>query len=231
MLLEIFLFTLIYIFIDYFLDSVFTLIYNLFANQPKTTLNLQGNYYFIHFINNLIIVYFSFFDVITLYGNIYQLYQVSNFYPSILTYSLHFYHMIYYFNKLRFDDWLHHLLMVGVSLPLANYFGTTIALNHSLFYLTGLPGMIDYLLLFLVRNEIINKLTEKKINRILNLFIRNTGCIIHSFITLSTLLMPSVINTMSMTDILIAIITSILVFWNGTYFMEQVIVDYHNQKN
>jgi hypothetical protein len=225
MFLEIVFITFLYFFIDYFLNAIFSWIFN------KPDLSLQGNYYFVHAINNLLIVYFSYNDVINLYSNIYSLYSPSNAFPSILTYSLHFYHMIYYYQKLRFDDWLHHLLMVGVSLPLANYFGNTIALNHSLFYLTGLPGLIDYTLLFLERNHVISKMTEKSVNRILNLFVRNTGCVIHSFITLSTLLMPSVISTMSLADILIAIITSILVFWNGTYFMEQVIVDYHMRNN
>ena len=40
------------------------------------------------------------------------------------------------------------------------------------FTLCGLPGGIDYLLLILLKYNIINKITEKKINRFLNLLIR-----------------------------------------------------------
>jgi len=54
---------------------------------------------------------------------------------------------------------LHHILMILVALPISFLAKTGSLLGHSLFYTTGLPGGIDYLMLVLVRNGIINKLT------------------------------------------------------------------------
>jgi len=210
----VFLITLFFILLDYFLNDIF----KLFTNKLNP---ISGNYYFIHSVCNLAITSLTFFDVIKLYQNIYNpMLPAYSIFPNLLTYSLHFYHIIYYYQKLRYDDWLHHILMIFVSLPLGNYFGNTILLYHSLFYLTGLPGMIDYLCLFLVRNNIIHRLTEKKINRLLNLYIRNTGAMIHTFIT--TLLLFNLSNPI---DIIITSTTLGLVFWNGTYFMEQVLIN------
>ena len=53
-----------------------------------------------------------------------------------------------YYNKLKFDDYLHHGLMVFVALPLGIYLNSGSLLDHGYFYLTGPPGGINYLLLF-----------------------------------------------------------------------------------
>ena len=103
-------------------------------------------------------------------------------------YGLHLYHILMYIKKLRYDDWLHHGLMIFVALPIGNYFGPTKLLSHSMFYTTGLPGMVDYTCLSLVRNKKMQRLTEKKINRYLNTYIRNPGCTIHAYITLISLM-------------------------------------------
>ena len=119
--------------------------------------------------------YFNFIDFLN--------YPV-NYRAATLAFSLHIYHIMWYFNKLRFDDWLHHILSVGIALPLTLFSSSGSLLGHSLFYLTGLPGFIDYFLLFLNRNGCIKRMTEKKINNILNLWLRCPGCIAHSTLTL-----------------------------------------------
>ena len=148
-----------------------------------------------------------------------------NLRAAMITFALHIYHIIWYFKRLRFDDWLHHILSVGIALPLslATHAGTL--LGHSLFYLTGLPGAIDYFLLFLNRNGIVNKLVEKKINSILNLWLRCPGCIAHSTLTLVgfNMLDESQLAPYSKN---VSIITAMIVFWNGIYFMNQVVVNY-----
>lgn len=188
--------------------------------------NYQGKYYLTHSICNFFIVLLTFNDVITLYQNPFLAAETSlSQYASILTYGLHFYHIIYYFKKLRFDDWLHHILMVCVALPLANYFGSLRILGHSLFYLTGFPGMIDYFLLFLVRNNKIDRMTEKKINRYLNIWIRCPGCIIHSYIAFLFIFKLELVI-----DKFFVFITIILTYWNGVYFMDQIVGNYYIEK-
>merc|ERR1711935_356126 len=98
-------------------------------------------------------------------------------------------------------------------------------LNHSLFFLCGLPGLIDYIMLFLVRNKYINKMTEKKYNKLINLWLRAPGCIAHSVLTLVSFLAFKK-KTATNIEYFAAMLTSLLVYWNGIYFMEQVVSDY-----
>jgi len=199
------------------------LLTSLFITFDYLLKNIFGKYYLVHSICNFFIVLLSISDVIKLYMNPYSAMVLSlSSYSSIIVYSLHFYHIIWYYNKLRLDDWLHHILMIFVALPIATYFGSVRLLGHSLFYTTGLPGMIDYFILFLVKNNYVNRLTQKRINLYLNCYLRNPGCTIHSFITLI-----NIKNISNLFDILLNIITAILVYWNGVYFMEQVVGNYH----
>lgn len=183
----------------------------------------EGGYYFVHSLCNFFVVIFSINDVISLYYDPYSgLFPTTNI-PVVMTYSLHFYHIILYHEKFRFDDWLHHILMIFISLPLGNYFGTSSRLlSHSLFYTTGLPGMIDYACLTLVRNGLLSRNREKQINRYLNIWLRCPGCVIHAFLTFIMIQQLS-----STIDVIVAFITMVLVYWNGVYFMDQVVGNYY----
>lgn len=188
--------------------------------------NYKGKYYLVHSLCNLLIVGITYNDILVLYQNPDLISGLSiSMYASMITYALHFYHIIWYIKKLRFDDWLHHILMIFIALPIANYFGSTRLLGHSLFYTTGLPGMIDYFLLFLVRNNCIDRMVEKRINVFLNSYIRCPGCVIHLFLTLIYLRQLD-----SNIDIFLATLTGLLVFWNGVYFMVQVVGNYYVEK-
>lgn len=185
---------------------------------------LKGRYYIVHSLANAAIVALSIQDVISIYKNPYASMDESTtaLWSSSITYSVHFYHFASYYKTFRFDDWLHHILMIFVALPLAGYFGSLKLLSHSLFYTTGLPGMIDYALLSLVRNNKIQRFTEKSVNRLLNIMIRCPGCVIHSYLTL--LLVQEVTTPVEQ---YIGVITGLLVYWNGVYFMDQVVGNYY----
>ena len=59
-------------------------------------------------------------------------------------YALHLYHTLLYWPTFRFDDWLHHVLMVGVTLPLGCLASSGPLTGASLFFTTGLPGGVSY---------------------------------------------------------------------------------------
>ena len=193
---------------------------------------VQGSYYIIHAFNNACIIGLTLTDTITLYTDPYKAFSPSLTieYATYLTYGLHLYHILMYIKKLRYDDWLHHGLMIFVALPIGSYFGSIKLLSHSLFYTTGLPGMIDYICLSLVRNKRMERITEKKINRYLNTYIRNPGCTIHAYITLINVMMYDkqierydFPYEASLFNITVSLISAIIVFWNGIYFMDQVV--------
>lgn len=191
--------------------------------------NIKGKYYFVHFINNLLISYYTFKDLYIAYFQFNNILDTElNCLPTILTMSLHCYHIFVYFNKLVFDDWLHHILMCCLALPIGVYLNTGSLLGHGLFYLTGLPGGINYLLLFLTRNNYMKKITQKKYNTLINLWIRSPGCIIQSILSLIFF-----VNNMELFNnykFFCGILGIILPFWNGIYFMNQVVSNYAVEK-
>lgn len=193
---------------------------------------VQGKYYLIHFLNNMYLVYLTFNDVLYTYFNFENFINYPpNYESATLTFALHFYHIICYYPKLRFDDWLHHILMIFVALPLAISTNGGSLLGHSLFYLTGLPGGIDYLLLFLVRNGFIKSITEKTINNYINLWLRAPGCISHSILTFVGYNMYKYTVLTSWYDCFCCLTTAGIIYWNGIYFMNQVVVNYTQVKS
>lgn len=195
------------------------------AEIAMTKYSIEGRYYINHFIGNMMIVYNTFDCVINSYSqsNICG-YDTLNIARNI-TYALHIYHIIWYFNKLRRDDWIHHLLMVGIVLPISNLNNEKAnIIGHCLFFITGLPGGIDYILLFLVRNNIIAKIAEKNINRLINLWLRCPGCIASTTLILIETSIHS--NTLSYSEILGSYFVMGAIYWNGIYFMNQVVSNY-----
>ena len=185
---------------------------------------LEGRYYANHTLANAAIVSLTAKNVVDCYLMRFSATSESLYAPKAIVYGLHFYHMLMYYKKMRFDDWLHHGLMVGVALPLTEIVPASTILGHSMFFINGLPGMIDYSLLFLARNNVITKYTEKSVNRILNTWIRCPGCVM----TTGFILMNVGINydVMTIQQKMASFAMAGCVYWNGVYFMDQVVRDY-----
>lgn len=187
----------------------------------------KGKYYLIHGLNNALIVYLTYNDVISTFTDFKTVLTADvSILPSIITYSLHVYHAHSYHKQFKSDDWLHHILM-GLALAAAHQFNTGRLINYSLFFTTGLPGMIDYILLFCVKNDKLNSIVEKRINNYINLWLRSPGCVSHAVLTL-------LIYNMYKTTLLTGyfeqfgyLFTSIITYWNGIYFMNKVVISYN----
>jgi hypothetical protein len=183
--------------------------------------DLDGIYYLLHSIHNGAIVYLTSCEVFkTLTDFNYVLSSPKNMLALECVFALHFYHLVIYWRKFRLDDWLHHILMIGIGLPIGWIADSRSLLGYSLFFTTGLPGGIDYALLFLTRNNLLKRDTEKVINAWINTWIRSPGCISHATLTL---MLISVESTMFSQMWWYGIIAAALTFWNGQYFMRQVV--------
>jgi hypothetical protein len=187
-----------------------------------TSLNFNGTYYLNHFFVNTYVTYLTFNDFINTYVDFNNIKNYDmNYYAVHVIYSLHYYHIIYYYNKLKFDDWLHHITMVFIALPLGTIVNSGTLLGNSLFFINGLPGGINYLLLFLQRNNFIKKNLQKNINSYLNLWIRMPGCVGHGILGFVYLY-----NNLDKYQFFYGIVACILTFWNGIYYMDMVVRDY-----
>jgi hypothetical protein len=189
-----------------------------------TAARLEGIYYIVHSIHNACIIALTFPEVITTLTAFSTVATHSvNMSAVDICVALHFYHIARYWRKFRFDDWLHHALMVGVAIPIGVLYDSRTFMGFSLFFTTGLPGFIDYVALSLVRNGRLARNTEKAINNYINVWIRSPGCI-----TLATLLTAFVCEMTNVTvwEKALLLIPAALTYWNGQYFMQQVVRDY-----
>jgi hypothetical protein len=205
-----------------------TLMTGLFAAVDKgiTALGLQRPYYAVHVLHNAAMVALTASDVRDSFTRICDIHTLPVNWPAIwLCFALHFYHLWLYWRSLRFDDWLHHGLMIGVALPLGCVIGGAGPLvGFSLFFTTGLPGGIGYAALWLERNGCLRRATEKRIGRWVNVWLRAPGCVAHA--TLTTAVMLSSAYTMFDWQLVGGLLTAALTGWNGLYFMEQAVASH-----
>jgi hypothetical protein len=182
---------------------------------------LDGIYYLLHFVHNGIIVYLTSNEVVNTLFNFESIFTSTKNVESLqFVFALHFYHIALYWRKFRLDDWLHHILMIGIALPIGSFVESRSLMGYNLFFTTGLPGGIDYFLLFLTRNNWLDKQYEKEINAWLNTWIRSPGCISHTVLTLAY---SSIVTPIYSTNWWLSIVVAGLTFWNGQYFMRQIV--------
>lgn len=195
------------------------------TDRVITRAGLQNPYYAVHALHNAAIVATTAGDVTATFRHIAAPAGLAAFTNNILAiqlcFALHIYHTIAYWRKFRFDDWLHHVLMVAVALPIGCIYESRTLVGYSLFFTTGLPGGIDYACLFAVRNGWMGRLTEKRINEVLNVWIRSPGCVSQAAFTAAYVAAFSDGTAVAA----LPLIPALLNYWNGQYFMGQVVRD------
>ena len=141
-------------------------------------------WYFTHAVVNAFIVYAAWDDVWYVLKNPLNAHAgfprgrtADSMTPIMILHIFHIYAM-----PCTTEDYIHHAVSVG----LVGGIGCTVPwgyiLNLMNFFICGLPGGIDYVLLFLVKAGLLKKLTEKRVNSQLNLMIRWPGIAISSYI-------------------------------------------------
>jgi hypothetical protein len=198
------------------------------VDRTLTATGLQGVYYFLHAIHNGLVVYATWPDVFQTLTDFGTIGDVEPNYDALeLVFALHFYHIAMYYKKFRFDDWLHHALMIGIALPIGGVLPSGTLMGYSLFFTTGLPGGIDYFLLFLTRNGWLRRETEKRVNSWLAVWIRAPGCSSHAALTTVFLSMQKQVggDAYPWYYSVLGLVTAVLNYWNGQYFMDQVVRD------
>ena len=183
--------------------------------------NLAKPYYAVHVLHNAAIVALTAGDVWGTLTDLGGALGAPITWPAVwCVYALHLYHILLYWRSFHRDDWLHHVLMIGVALPLGSMVPSGRLMGFSLFFTTGLPGGINYALLFAERNSWISRATEKAWNVPIHQWLRSPGCVAHGALTLATgLSAPEASSFERATTVLVAL----LHVWNGVYFANQVL--------
>lgn len=181
----------------------------------------KARYFSLHGLWNIIIAVLMVPDLIkTLYDPLHALSPGHDFnrWPAIMGTVLHLWHCVGY-GVLSYDDYFHHIVF-ATSLTIVNFcwdwgYGT----NFFVFFICGLPGGLDYLMLAAVKHEYIHKISEKRINKLLNVWCRGPGCIASSCL----IWINWMAGQMNHIPTSVKLITMFLSFFNGQYYSRRVI--------
>ena len=182
----------------------------------------KARWFALHVVGNACVIYYTWSDFKHLMSNPISAFGRIPHYEALnITVAIHFYHALFFKNLVAID-WVHHILMISIAIE--SYFcpsAIIIVTNGLLFFLNGLPGCLDYLLLILVKYDLIRPIREKELNSYLNIWIRSPGVIIGTYnMYLTTVYTKYDPNQFTSTLIIIILI------WNAQYFTYRVIGNY-----
>ena len=170
--------------IDYSLYQSQTLLYFMFTNITcfiilyildylLKKINNESRWFMLHAIINYIIAITTIDDVLACIANpLVSSHPMTLDIAGNIACALHIYHCIFF--KIRFEDWIHHILSCFIFIPTCVKFSSK-GLSVFYFFCTGLPGSIDYIVLSLVKIGGMVKKRQKCITSSLNAYIRMPG--------------------------------------------------------
>ena len=188
-------------------------------------INDKARWFQLHFSANMLITYLTYNNVINIVNfpqnSSLALTDSENFAGSMAL-SIHIYHCLFF--PLTNIDLIHHISSVFLSIPI-NLIYNVKTLHMFYFFLTGLPGGLDYLFLTLYKNNQIHYLTQKNFSSKQNIFIRIPGGIICCY-----LMYYSTHFIHSLPELICAYLMIIIIFLNVTMFGKMAIENYAIRK-
>ena len=195
--------------------------------------NSKARWFFLHAIANAGVVWCHWDEVVLVYTNPFECMNVvPDTSGTMIVLAIHVYHVVMFFKSLDILDWIHHILMCFVILPIGYSLRPGALLGHGAFWASGLPGGIDYVLLVLVKRKIIPVILEKRLNMHIQTWLRAPFCLFHSLLVWITFLQwkdthPSFKeNHMWVFYLLATFLTCLSYYWNAMYFCSRVITSH-----
>ena len=142
--------------------------------------------------------------------------------PLTIINSVHIYHMIGGF-RLSGDDYFHHLVFIPTLGFPGQYFNWGPLGPWLGFFISGLPGGIDYFMLALVKIGALHRLTEKKISANLNAWCRCPGIMVTTVLFCQAVLYGYYNRDLPTIFIILYIV---LPPYNGIYYGRQAVSNY-----
>jgi hypothetical protein len=189
----------------------------------------KGRYFVLHTLINLVISVAVLPDLWSIVSDpVETLARIDcSAFPIGAVFAIHFYHMLAPGFVLYPVDWLHHFLMVILGCPAIVSGQVGPIMNVNLFFICGVPGAIDYLMLALVKERYILPLTEKKYNNTIQVWIRAPALVaIAALCWLQLFIHSDRYEYVPIHLIAIRIFCISLNYWNGNYFMQRVCGNY-----
>jgi hypothetical protein len=115
------------------------------------------------------------------------------------------------------------MVVVGAPLLITGEMGALMNFNH--FFMCGVPGGLDYAMLFAVKHGWMKPLAEKKVNAAVNVWIREPALVCTA--TLGFIQLHEQASQYPTWVTSVRIFLMFLACWNGLFFMERVVGNYH----
>lgn len=144
----------------------------------------------------------------------------ASVWPLTIINSVHVYHMLGGF-KLSSADYFHHLLFIPTLGFPGQVFCWGPLANWQAFFISGLPGGIDYLLLGLAKLGLVDPLDEKRVNGNLNTWLRQPGILVAT-----VLLYQAMLLDLYFVPRWAAAVQLVLPAYNACYFGKQAVANY-----
>ncbi len=180
----------------------------------------KARWLLLHSIANVVICAFAWHDLLSvLYAPAVSCVgRPSSEVPPELIVALHAYHLAFF--KCTAADLFHHLVFVGLLGSLSLYFDAGPLVNFGAFFICGLPGAIDMLMVAAVKHGLLLAATEKVWNARINVWVRSPGLVVCGFcLWLAIAHGP---DSSCVRHPRIAAAVGFLAFANGQFYMQQV---------
>jgi hypothetical protein len=188
----------------------------------------KAQYFALHAVVNFAMVCVTLPDVIAvLSGDPRGVFQgpMQSMMSNSLLFALHLYHMLTF--KVTSEDVFHHVLFSFIVAPFvaANKLHFGRATSFDVFFLSGLPGGIDYVLLVLHYHGFVSRKTEKSWFATVNVWLRGPGLIAFGFIAYINWFNP-VTSQASTLPPVVALFSLCLSVYNGQLYSRQAVESY-----
>ncbi len=188
-----------------------------------------GRYFILHVLCNGFVTVVHFNDVVLAYWRPSEAFAaLTDTRGTAVIAALHLFHMTC-FRPLPLVDWVHHIVMIVVMLPLAVLLNPGRLLGHGAFFSSGLPGGLDYLMLVLVKAGRMASGEEKRINAVIQTWLRAPFCLYHAlFVWCNWRENPLALTKPHLPSCAIApamAVVAVTFFWNAMYFQSRVVAN------
>ncbi len=190
-----------------------------------------GRWFFLHAFANALVVATAFNSMIAVlkdplhamsveHHRDVSLFGSGSVWPLTIINSIHCYHMVGGFG-LSSADYFHH----GMFIPTLGFPGQIFAFgagaNWQAFFISGLPGGIDYFVLGLIRVGLSDKMFEKRLSANLNVWLRNPG-----ILSATMILYQSLVYGLVSAPWPVWLLQLVLPPYNAMYYCKQSVANY-----
>lgn len=196
----------------------------LFLDGELTDINRR--YYVVHALANTVNVITTFPDLVHCLAYPLNIAGMEhNTFPMAVCIALHLHHFVIGYKTMTFIDLIHHLVNCFFVGLISTYYFTGHIINLMIFFICGLPGGIDYYLLSLKKYGMIDSMTEKYYNTILNMWIRVPGMLYTCFLAYINMILGTIDYHPFMICLMI-----VLNAGNALFFASRVVENYGESK-